>query len=94
MKLEALILFFSLLVAPIAHLTGARPDHAGLTLMVVPPWEDAVQVADVAQARLIGPTRAPFGLLIEIDDLAQLDRLERAGAWFLLDARKVEWICG
>ncbi|MER5170757.1 MULTISPECIES: hypothetical protein [Thioclava] len=94
MRLEVAILFFSMLVAPLAHLSGSVPERVGLVVMIVPPWSDASVVAEDAGAQLIGPTRAPFGQLVSIDNMAQAEQLEKAGAWFLLDAEKVEWICG
>ncbi|MEI4473646.1 hypothetical protein [Frigidibacter sp. MR17.24] len=94
MKLEILISVLSLVVTPLAHLSGTAPAQAGLVLMVVPPWADPAAVADAGRARLIGPTRAPFGTLVSVDETAQFARLQQAGAWFLVDADAARWICG
>jgi hypothetical protein len=94
MKLEILITFLSLVVAPLAHLMGTTPSKAGLVLMVVPFWDDSEDVAEAAGVRVIGPTRAPFGTLVAVDDVAQFTELKRAGAWFVLDPATSKWICG
>ncbi|MEI4486062.1 hypothetical protein V8J36_07650 [Frigidibacter sp. MR17.14] len=94
MKLEILITLLSLIVAPTAHAIGSRPVAAGLVLMVVPPWADAAAVAAHAGAQLVGPTSAPFGTFVSVDGTAQLDALEAAGAWFLIDGDTARWICG
>ena len=94
MKLEILITFLSLVIAPLAHLLGSMPTKAGLVLMVVPFWQNADQVAEAAGVRMIGVSQAPFGTLVAVDTVAQFTDLKRAGAWFILDPDTSKWICG
>lgn len=94
MKLEIIITILSLVVAPLAHLMGTNPTSAGLVLMVVPFWSDAGLVAEEAGVQLVGPTSAPLGTLVAVEDVAQFADLSRAGAWFLIDPKSIKWMCG
>lgn len=94
MKLEILITVLSLIVAPLAHMSGTRPSEAGLVLMVVPFWLDTDQVAAAANVQLVGTTSAPFGTLVAVEDVAQFDDMTHAGAWFIMDPATSKWICG
>ncbi len=94
MRLELLLMTLSVLCAPIAALGMLPEDRPGLYLVVVPPWRAADQVIVAAGAHPVGPVRAPLGEFAAADAPGTLARLRAAGAWVVLDAKKMAWLCG
>ncbi|PTV96286.1 hypothetical protein C8J27_10280 [Rhodobacter aestuarii] len=99
MRLELLVIAFSVVVGPVAALLGAGATGAGPWVIVVPPWKDAELLAERAQARLIGPVAAPMGHLVaplngQTAATGAVTRLAAAGAWAVVDAETILELCG
>jgi hypothetical protein len=61
-------------------------------LVVAPPWGGgAAAVVERAGARLVGPSEAPFSV---VASGVGAGALWAAGAWAVLDARRLAEICG
>ncbi|TMV83711.1 hypothetical protein FGG78_22415 [Thioclava sp. BHET1] len=84
-----------LLAGPATVLANARlPDGAPLSLVILPPWMDAEHVLRQAETRPVGPMRAPIGLFAMGSGPDLSARLYRAGAWAVLDGRRLAALCG
>ncbi|MEC9432582.1 MAG: hypothetical protein VYD87_06730 [Pseudomonadota bacterium] len=91
------------LVGPLAALAGlaaapgaggAADASGGPVLAVAPPWRDLDAIADRAGGRLVGPVQAPFAAFAAGDAPGFDDRLVAAGAWLVLDAKRLVQLCG
>ena len=81
------------LVAPIAALATAQPRQGEPLLVILPPWRDADQVLARAGARPVAPVRAPFAVLAVTDTDIGLQDLRSAGAWAVLHAGALSFLC-
>lgn len=70
--------------------TGQRPLVVVLTL----PWSDPVQDIHAARGWMIGPQRAPFGVLSTSDDTQYRARMADLGYWTVQDGLFARIICG
>lgn len=94
MRLEIVVTMLTLVVMPLAQMAGTRAEGPGLRVIVVPPWRDAEDVARAARVQPVGPTRSWLGLFVAVDRDEQVAGLAEAGAWFVLDAERLKWVCG
>jgi hypothetical protein len=77
---------------PISLGATVAPEPGQPVLVVAPPWSGgAAEIVERASGREIYPTRAPLAVMAVFDDPSQL---ETAGAWLVLDGRRVAAICG
>jgi len=95
----SLIVIFSLAVMPAALLLAApgdaAPARAGTPLLViVPPGAPAAAMVARAGGRLVGPVRAPFGVLAAGEGPGFAARLRAAGAWQVMPAGRLAALCG
>ncbi len=98
-RLRSVLLGFAVVIMgfaalPVSLLFSARPVAGAPVLVVAPPWGaagDAAQIVQTERGRLIGPVQASFAVLALVDDPA---RLSRAGAWAVLDGRRIARLCG
>lgn len=84
----------SLLVAPLITLGAASPDPGSIVL-VISGWGDASRArVEHAGGALFGPIDAPFGVFAFSDDPDFAANLRAAGAWAIVDGKKLAAICG
>ncbi|MDF2231325.1 hypothetical protein P2H44_02050 [Albimonas sp. CAU 1670] len=81
---------------PTAALVGAAdPRTPGApVLAVAPPWVDVDALVLRAQGREVSPIRAPMAALATGAGPDFPQRLLAAGAWFVLDGRRLAQFCG
>ncbi len=88
------------LAAPTATLVLAQPRPGDPLLVVVPPWHDADRILARADLRAAAPVRAPFAVLAAAADAPDAEpsrtiaALRAAGAWAVLGAGALAFICG
>lgn len=94
MKPEFLGLGLAVLAGPLAAIEAQRPPAQGPWLVVVPPWRAIEAVLAAADARPVGATVAPLGILADAEGADVPQRLHAAGAWIVLGADGLAWFCG
>lgn len=96
MRIIALFLspVFALVTGPLVML-AAPPVAGDGPLLVVSGWgAGAERRIGAAGGRVVGPLRAPLGVLATSDNPAFADNLRAAGAWAVLDGRRIAALCG
>jgi len=87
------VFLLSLAVTPLALL--ARPaTGAGIVVVVLPPWMDADTLLTQAGGRVVGPERAPLGVLAQVETVSALKKLRHLGAWAVMDGAALAELCG
>jgi hypothetical protein len=84
---------FSVLSALLV-LTQQSQVQEGLVLVVASPWgisaHDILRQADLPEVSVM---RAPFGALTKLEQASDSDRLYAHGAWLLLEAKRIAFLC-
>ncbi len=96
MRLLPLVLMpIAALLAGPAIVLASAPVARDAPVLVIAGWGGAAQ-AHVAAAggRVIGPARAPFGLIAASADPGFADALRARGAWAVLDGGRIAALCG
>ncbi|WP_299694140.1 hypothetical protein [uncultured Tateyamaria sp.] len=90
-----LMMVFLTVAGPITALATAPDDGSDMRLVVVPPWDDANAVVVAAGGHVIGPERAPFAVLAQVDHpRAFAVAARRAGALAVLNGATIAAFCG
>lgn len=91
-----LILVATLVSGPILAIAGAPVPHDTTepVLVILPPWHSAQALVETAHGRIIGLTRAPFGVLAVGDRPDFISQLIDGGAWTVRDGRALAELCG
>lgn len=69
------------------------PRTGEIALVISAPWTSAAEVVEQADIVEIAPERAAFGALVFLDTPQSIERLFAAGAWFVIDGKRVLQLC-
>lgn len=89
-----LVLISLLFAGPLLALAASKPVPGEVVLVIGPGVTERHVMIAAAGGRLLGPAEARFGVLAlsEKDDFAA--SLMAQGAWFVVDGRRVAFLCG
>lgn len=82
------------LAAPVSVSLARPSQETGLYLVVAAPWDDSMDVAARAGARLAGPLQPYLGSVVVDDGSDARARLRAAGAWIVLADPNLLRLCG
>lgn len=85
---------FSLVIGPLIVFASAPAPAGGPLLVLTGHGAGIAQIVARAGGHVYGPVRAPLGVLAYSDDPAFADNLRAAGAWAVLDGRRIAALCG
>ncbi len=94
--LTYLCLIATMAATPLLALAMSEPAGDGAPVLVVSGLDAEARLRLVAEAGgyPVGPVVAPMAILAASDRPGFSERLEAAGAWFVLDAAFLSSICG
>ncbi len=87
-------MFLLVVAGPVMALATAPRADGDVMLVIVPPWLDSGAMVSALGGRVIGPERAPFGVLIQSDHPDLAHTAQAAGAWWVVPADALAAICG
>lgn len=84
----------SLLAGPLIVVLSA-PSFATTPVLVIAPWGADTEAQIVAAGgAVVGPVRAPLGVLAASDDPDFASALRAAGAWAVIGGERIASLCG
>lgn len=79
---------------PLVAAMAAAPAASGPVIVVLGPFSDAEAVIRQAGGSLAAPVRAPLAVIASGPDDGFAERLRGAGAWAVMDAGALAFLCG
>jgi hypothetical protein len=90
---QGLLVVSAALVGPLLAIAHAVPSEGAPLLVLSAPWADVHPLVSASGGRSIGPTSAVFGTLAISDEASFAADLKSAGAWTVLDGRRMAVLC-
>lgn len=82
------------LSGPMIVVASATPSQDDIRLVVSGWGRAASDRVETAGGHVIGPVRAPFGILAQSNDPEFSNRLHALGAWAVIEGGRIASICG